>query len=388
MDKVRCAVIGVGAMGSDHCRNINEDISEVELTAVCDTNPDALLPIAEKFSVPGFATHQELLESGLVDMVIIATPHYFHPPIAIDAFKKGLHVISEKPIAVTVSDADAMIKAAKEADKIFGVMHQMRSSPRLRAVKKMIQDGLIGEINRTNMIFPSFRCQAYYNSQEWRATWTGEGGGILINQAPHALDLLTWWGGLPSRVTGFTRTRLHDIEVEDEAWALLEYSNGAIGYLYASTTEEPYDLEIDICGDRGRVKDDNSGLKFLQCKESISEFNKNAKGMWDGIGADPIPLELPKDPEGTLEGHAGIIQNCARAIKDKETPLFSPGEDGLAVVEMINAITLSSRRNKPVDVPVNRAEYDELMDELKATSKHKTTVSVQRVTDPKYAPKS
>jgi predicted dehydrogenase len=142
-------------------------------------------------------------------------------------------------VAVTVSDADAMIKAAKEADKVFGVMHQMRSSPRLRAVKKMIQDGLIGEINRTNMIFPSFRCQAYYNSQEWRATWTGEGGGILINQAPHALDLLTWWGGLPSRVTGFTRTRLHDIEVEDEAWALLEYSNGAIGYLYASTTEEP-----------------------------------------------------------------------------------------------------------------------------------------------------
>ena len=198
-----------------------------------------------------------------MDAVIIATPHYFHPPIALDAFARGVHVLSEKPLAVTVGAADSMIAGAQKSGLKFGVMYQMRAEPQNQAAKQVVESGVLGDIYRTSLTMGWYRSQAYYNSGGWRATWNGEGGGVLFNQAPHYLDLFAWLGGLPKTIMGQTRTRLHDIEVEDEAFATLEYANGAHGYLYASTTEIPNHNMLEICGDKGKLVLHGNSLKVF-----------------------------------------------------------------------------------------------------------------------------
>lgn len=379
-ETVRFGVIGTGGMGSGHVDMIPK-IPEATLTAVCDTDPKARAAAAAKSGVPAFATHTELLESGLVDAVVIATPHYFHPTIALDAFQRGIHVLSEKPLAVTVSSADAMIAGAKSSGCKFGVMYQMRSEPQNVAARKVVESGVLGEIYRTNLVMGWYRSQAYYNSGGWRATWSGEGGGVLINQAPHYLDLFTWLGGLPKTITGQTRTRLHDIEVEDEAFALLEYANGAHGYLYASTTEVPNTNTLEICGDKGKLVLDNGKLKVFGVETPIREFTETNESMWASPKSNAAEVELPADPP--IKGHAAITQNFARSILFGDT-LISPGEAGLNAVEMINGLILAGKTGKTVSVPVDRAEYDRLIRELKATSREKAEVKEQRVTDPNF----
>jgi predicted dehydrogenase len=380
-EKVRFGVIGVGGMGSGHC-NMIPQIPEAQLTAVSDVEPTTLQRITQKHEVPGFATHTELLDSGLVDAVVIATPHYFHPPIAIDAFQRGIHVLSEKPLAVTVHAADEMIAAAKASGLKFSVMYQMRTEPHFRAARQIVESGALGEIYRTSLVMGWYRSQAYYNSGGWRATWRGEGGGVLINQAPHYLDIFQWLGGLPSTITGTTRTRLHDIEVEDEAFATLQYANGAHGYLYASTTEIPNHNMLEICGDRGKIVLHGSVLKHYSIERSLREFTSANTEMWASPKASEIPVELP--PAAAIAGHGAITQNFAQAILHNE-PLISPGEEGLRAVELIDGIILSSKTGKTVSVPVDRAAYDELIAQLQADSQVKSKIAEQRVTDPSFA---
>jgi predicted dehydrogenase len=379
-DKVRFGVIGTGGMGSGHC-NMIPQLPETRLTAICDVDATTRENMARKYEVPGFATHSELLDSGLVDAVVIATPHYFHPPIAIEAFSRGLHVLSEKPLGVTVSAADAMIEAAQKSGKKFAVMYQMRSEPQNIAARKIVESGALGPLYRTSLVMGWYRSQAYYNSGGWRATWTGEGGGVLINQAPHYLDLFTWLGGLPLKITGQTRTRLHDIEVEDEAFATLEYENGAHGYLYASTTESPNQNMLEICGDKGKLVLDNGKLRVYTLDRALREFTQNAVEMWSGPKAQEVPVDLP--PEAAFKGHGAITQNLARAILYGE-PLMSPGEEGLNAVEMINGLILSGKTGKTVTVPVDRGEYDALIAKLQAASQEKDKVVELRVTDPHH----
>ena len=384
-ERVRFGVIGVGGMGSGHCGMI-PTIPEAELTAIADISAAVREPLAAKYGVPAFASATELIESGLVDAVIIATPHYDHPPIALEAFAKGLHVMSEKPLGVTVSGADLMIAAAKGAAQKhgskFGVMYQMRAEPQNLAARQVIESGILGDIRRTTLIMGWYRSQAYYNSGGWRATWAGEGGGVLINQSPHALDLFTWLGGLPTKITGTTRTVLHDIEVEDEAFAILEYANGAHGYLYTTTNQSPQQQGLEICGDQGKLTLDGNSLKVVLNDTPISEFTRDSPEMWASPKTQPYPVTLPC--EGEIKSHAAITQNFARAILHGE-PLIAPGEHGLNAVELINGIILSSKTGTTVTTPVDRAAYDALIEELKATSKQKTNVVEQRVTDPKFA---
>lgn len=380
-EKVRFGVIGVGGMGSGHCAQIPK-IPETELTAICDINPQTREAVASKHGVPGFTTHEELLDSGLVDAVTIATPHYFHPPIAIDAFKRGLHVMSEKPLAVTVSSADAMIAAARASGKKFGVMYQMRGEPQNQAARKVVASGQLGEIYRTSLVMGWYRSQAYYDSGGWRATWSGEGGGVLINQAPHYLDIFTWLAGLPMRLTGQTRTRLHDIEVEDEAFATLEYANGAHGYLYASTTEIPNHNMLEICGDKGKLILHGSSLKVFTVDTPIRKYTGESAEMWGSPKAEEVEVEIA--PPSEMKGHAIITQNFARSILYNE-PLLAPGAEGINAVELINGLILSSKTGKPITFPVPRAEYDSLIEHLKTSSREKSRVQEQRVTDPAFA---
>ncbi|BCW97164.1 MAG: Gfo/Idh/MocA family oxidoreductase [Fimbriimonadales bacterium] len=381
MQTVRFGVVGLGGMGLGHCRFLSEVVPETTLTAVCDTHPDRAQQAGEQFGVPHFTDPDAMFQSGLLDAVLIATPHYGHAPVAIRAFEHGLHVLVEKPLCVAVSEGDQMIAAARRAGAKFAIGYQHRFRPEVQAARRVIEQGILGEVRRTLLITAWYRTQAYYDSGGWRATWAGEGGGVLINQAPHFIDLWTWLGGLPCRVWGQTRTVLHEIETEDEAFALVEYPNGAHGYLYATTNEEPGENLIEICGDRGKLRLEGSDLQVWQLKHPIRAFTYEAEGMWDGIPAERIEPPFPKSPEGALEGQPALIQNFARAILYDE-PLVAPGEEGLHTVEVINALILSSKRGQPVSIPVDRAAYDALLAELKAQSRPKTRLREQRITDP------
>jgi len=377
MQKVRIGLIGLGGMGQEHMNKI-EEIPEAELTAVSDVDSEITEKISQEYKVSGFADYEKLLKSDLIDTVLIATPHYFHPEIGIAAMKKGIHCLSEKPIAVSVAAADEFLQAAKESDVTFAVMYQQRTLPEIRLARKLIKSGRLGKIKRTSMIEPNYRTQAYYDSGTWRATWKGEGGGVLINQSPHGIDLFLLLGGLPSRVTAKTRTRLHRIEVEDEATALVEYPNGAWGYYYTSTNEAPTGYFIEISGDEGKLTYQNGSLKVCSLKESIPEFTFTSKEMWASPEVIEQKLELPE----CEIGHKEIIRNFCRSIIFGEE-LISPGEEGIWTVEFINALILSGKKNKPVDIPVNREEYEELLESLKKTSQEKKVKKIERVSDPR-----
>jgi predicted dehydrogenase len=319
------------------------------------------------------------LDSGLVDAIIIATPHYFHPPIAADAMRKGIHVISEKPIAVTVSGADSMIQTAQETGVVFAVMFQHRTTPIHQAAKRLVEGGRLGPIYRTLLIDAHFRSQAYYNSASWRATWKGEGGGVLLNQAPHGMDIFTWLGGMPSRVTAQVSTRQHDIEVEDQAAAILEYPNGAIGYLLETVNEAPTGTRIELCGELGKLVIDDQGLRFWEIKPGVRTFSDATDAMWGR--PDVAQIEVPLEDRET--GHAAIVGNVARAILSGED-LISPGPEALAGLELANAMLLSGHKGRPVDIPLDRAEYDAFIAEKQASSQEKT-VEDRRITDPNHS---
>ncbi len=381
MDEVRFGVIGTGGMGTAHIHFI-KDIEEAELTAVCDADPEVCEPVAAENEVPGFADYRELIDSGLVDAVIVATPHYFHPPASIYAMRHGVHVLSEKPVAVTAKAADGMNCAAEETGVKFAVMHQRRTTPLYQAARKVMKDGRLGELYRTCCIDTHFRSKAYYDSAGWRATWKGEGGGVTINQAPHGMDVFMSLGGLPSRVTARTATRRHDIEVEDEASALLEYENGAIGYYHTSTTEAPTTEYMEFCGEKGKLVIFNGKLTFWALETPVQEFTDTSPEMW----ASPPAVEEKVMLEERETGHAAVIRNFARAILYDE-PLITPGVEGIWTVEFINALILSGKRGKPVDIPVDREEYEAFLEEMKRTSREKERTGPDlRVTDTHFAP--
>jgi predicted dehydrogenase len=376
--KVKLAVVGVGGMGSGHCGTVGE-IEETELVAVADIVPERAREIGEKHDVPFFTDHRELLEAGLADAVVVATPHYFHPVIAVDAFEAGLHVLSEKPIAVRVGEAEKMVAAAERSGKVFCVMFQMRSQPNVAKAQEIAESGEIGEIQRTLLISPEFRSQAYYDSGSWRATWGGEGGGVLLNQAPHIMDVFVSLGGLPSKVSGRCDTLLHEIEVEDHAEAMLQYENGASGYFYVSTNEAGPRV-LEIVGDRGRLRMDGGQLRFWRFETPVKEFNRTNTEMWGSPKREEVELDI----EEREAGHKVILEDFARVILHGGE-LLAPGACGLGSLELANAIILSSYKGEPVELPIDRGEYDALIEELQATSSFQDDWGATRSeTDPQF----
>jgi len=377
MKKVRIGVIGVGNMGGGHCNRARAlEKEKVELTCVCDIDESVAKERAEKFGVKYFLDYKKLINSGLCDAVVVATPHWFHPEIAIYAFKKGLHVLCEKPIAVTAGGAEKLVRAAKKSGKVFGVNFQRRLEGFTRKAKEIIESGELGEITRTLCIDPWYRSQSYYDSGTWRATWAGEGGGVLINQAPHTIDLFIHLGGMPVKVSAKTRARLHKIEVEDEVQASLEYKNGAWGCYYTSTCEPFGPLHFEFAGDKGKLVIREKEMTLYRYSFPVSRYTLKATKMWDNM---EVKKEVV-DPAPALS--KSIMENFRDAILKGEK-LFAPGEDGINAVEFFNACILSSNTGKEVKIPVPRKKYDELMEKLKKTSKKKRNVKIQRMTDPK-----
>jgi len=367
---VKLAVIGTGSMGCIHAREV-QDLAHTKLVAVCDSNQETADETAAQFEVDVYYDYHDLLNEADIDGVIIATPHYDHPPISIDSFQKGLHVLVEKPIAVQVKDGRRMIDAyhsteATHPGLVFAAVFMQRTYGYYRKIKELIDSGELGKLVRATWIITDwFRTQIYYDSGGWRATWVEEGGGVLLNQCPHNLDLFQWLVGMPDRVTGFAGIgKYHNIEVEDEVTAFFEYDQGLIGHFIASTAESPGTNRLEIVGELGKLLLEDGKLTFHRNRQSMFTFIEEAPGGFDKV--ETWKIEVPFTHHGR-PGYKHIIENFANAILYGE-PLIAPAVEGINSVMLANAILLSSFLNKTVTLPIDEDAYEQKLRELIKTS--------------------
>ncbi len=366
MDKVRIGVIGLGNIGRFHASCLIEGkVRRAELTAVCSRRPQ---PLPDHAAVRVFHELPPLLESGAVDAVVIATPHPQHAAEGIAALAAGLHVMMEKPVAAHKADAERLIAAHRQhPQSVFAAMFQFRTAPCYRKIREMLQAGDLGRIVRVNWINTDwFRTDAYYASSPWRATWRGEGGGVLINQCLHNLDMLQWLCGMPNRVRGFCRFgRYHPIEVEDEATAWIEWADGANGVFIGSTGEAPGTNRLEITGTRGRLVLESGRLTWDRNEIDMTDFCQSAP---DGFGKPATQsVEIPF--ENAPDSHVAVLQNFVDAILDG-APLLAPGAEGLHSVELANAIVFSSLLDRPLDLPMDGAAWQQRLQQLITQSSH------------------
>jgi predicted dehydrogenase len=366
---VRLGIIGIGNMGIHHAHMVDSGyIPGCCLAAVCDFKAERLklFPQAAAFRDP-----DALFASGLVDAVLIATPHYSHTPIGIKALKAGLHVLVEKPISVHKQDALRLVRAHTGKKQVFAAVFNQRTDPVYQKIRALVQDGELGRLQRIQWTITDwFRSQAYYDSGGWRATWAGEGGGVLLNQAVHNIDLYQWMFGLPKRVRALCGIgKRHEIEVEDEVTAIFEHGDGATGVFVTSTGEAPGTNRLEVAGDRGRLTLENGRLLFLRNEIPTSVYSRTTR---EAYAAQPHwNIEIPVRDRG--EQHAGILKNFTNAILRGEK-LLAPAREGLASVELINAMVYSSFQDKAVDLPLSASSYARLLARLAAQSKPKTRI--------------
>lgn len=384
MSLVKVGVIGIGNMGSSHARKLYDgEIKGAILSAVCDNREERHQWARENLpeNVACFDNEDAFLAHPDLDAVLIATPHYHHPEMAIKSFNKGLHVLVEKPAGVYTKNVRKMNETAKKSGKVFSMMYNQRTNPLYQKIRELILAGELGEIKRTNWIITDwYRSQSYYDSGGWRATWEGEGGGVLINQSPHQLDLWQWTTGMmPIRVHGFCSFgKYRNIEVEDDVTAFVEYENGATGIFITTIGEAPGTNRFEVVGDRGKMVVEHGKLTFSRLRQSEKEFNATYKG---GFGSpESWDIEIPIVGETT--DHVGIMQNWIDAIT-KGTPLLAPGEEGIKGLELSNAMYLSTWLNKPIDLPIDEdLFYEKLQEQIKNSTFEKkqtdnTTLDVE-----------
>ncbi len=328
-------------------------IPRMRLTAVADRSPEALTSFPKAKT---FTDGDELLRSGEVDAVLIATPHYSHTSIGSKALMAGLHVMVEKPISVHKADCERLIAAHVSKKQAFAAMFNQRTNPYYIKLRSLIQSGELGEVRRINWIVTNwFRTASYYASGGWRATWAGEGGGVLLNQCPHNLDLWQWIFGLPQKVRGFCHVgRYHEIEVEDDVTAYFEYASGTTGVFIASTGEAPGTNRLEVTAEKGRVVIENERFLFTRNETPMSEFCSTSKSAF----ASPSIWEVEIPIAGQSGGqHNAILENFVAAILDR-VPLIAPAAEGIHSVELANAILFSSFSNKTVDLPLDGKAYE------------------------------
>jgi predicted dehydrogenase len=365
MDKIRLGIIGMGNIGKYHADYLlNKKIARCELVAVCDA---INAPLEKYRPLKIFSDGEVLIKSGEVDAVIIATPHFQHTTLGVAAFASGVHALVEKPISSHKADAEKLIAAHEKFPKtVFAGMFQLRVEPRYEKIRALIRNGDLGKIVRVNWINTDwFRAEAYYTSSAWRATWRGEGGGVLLNQCLHNLDTLQWLCGMPARVRGFCQIgRFHNIEVEDNVTAYLEWPDGATGAFISSTGEAPGANRLEIVGTRGTLVLENQRLVFTRNATDMIEFSRTATQGFVKPEAhvEEIPFVNAAMP------HAVMTQNFVDAILDGK-PLIAPGEDGIHSVELANVMVFSSLLGQTIELPMNGADWARKLEQLIAESK-------------------
>lgn len=377
MNHVRIGIIGIGSMGSAHARElIAGKVAHAELTAVCDVRPERLEWAQQhlgehiaRFDQPG-----ELLRSGTVDAVLIATPHYDHPTLAIEALQQGLHTLIEKPAGVYTKAVAEMNAVALKSGKVFAIMYNQRTNPLYRKLKDLIDSGELGELKRSIWIITNwYRPQSYYDSGSWRATWAGEGGGVLLNQDPHQLDLWQWMCGMPKRVRAFMSFgKYRNIEVEDDVTAYVEYDNGATGLFVTTTGEAPGTNRLEVTGDRGKIVIEDNKLTFWRLRVPESQFNREFKG---GFGS-PECWKCDIPAYGDNSQHLGIMRNWVEAIRNG-TELIAPGIEGIHGLTLSNAMHLSAWTDDWAELPLDEELfYTKLQDRIAASTFRKEAANI------------
>jgi predicted dehydrogenase len=362
MKTIRIALVGAsGGIAETHLGAIAR-CPELRIVGMCDVVDRPMRDRAAGAGCPSFSDWRAMLKAVEPDLVTVATPHPFHPLVAVDAMRAGAHVLTEKPMAVEVRDADRMVAVSKATRRILAVNFQMRLRAVEEEMKRRVDAGEVGELIRTLCVEPWYRSDAYYRSATWRGKWGPEGGGVLMNQAPHTQDLLCWLAGMPRRVWGWARTRFHPMECEDSAQAMLEYPNGAPGYITTSTVEPGVHGRLQIIGEKGGLELAGRELFKITFTPSILKHMRNAKGMWDQPKSD---MQLIKVPKGGGGLHYDVYRDLIRAIRTGSQPRTNAAE-GRKSLELANATVLSSVTGKPVTLPVNRAAYSAVLKKLRA----------------------
>ncbi|HAS83570.1 MAG TPA: oxidoreductase [Verrucomicrobia bacterium] len=369
---VRIGIVGIGNMGSSHAKlMLDNKIPGATLAAICDTNPKRF----EAFpGIPHWTDSNTMLREAKIDAVVIATPHYDHTTIGIAALTAGFHVLVEKPISVHKADAQRLIDTKRTKKQVFSAMFNQRTDPRYRWLKQHIESGDFGRINRVNWIITDwFRSQSYYDHGAWRATWEGEGGGVLLNQCPHQLDLMQWLFGMPVAVRAFCqRGRFHEIEVEDDVTAYLEYANGANGVFITTTGEAPGTNRLEVAAENGRIIVEGNTISIIRNMVPTSAFCKTSDKPF--AGPENITETVTFKNHG--EQHTGIFKNFVAAIKG-EAELIAPAVEGINSVELANAMILSGQQQKTITLPLDAAAYEKNLKSLIRNSKVKKAKTVK-----------
>ena len=372
MNTVRIGIIGMGNIGSHHATYLLDGkVKRAQVTAVSRTLPEKLQQSKPR-GLKVFTDGEELIRSREVDAVIIATPHYQHTSLGIAALKAGLHVMVEKPISAHKADAEKLIAVRRQHPKqVFAAMFQLRTESRYAKIKKLIAENQLGQIVRLTWIMTDwFRSEAYYSSGGWRATWKGEGGGVLINQCLHQLDMLQWLLGMPSRVRSFVQLgRFHDIEVEDNVTAYMEFPSGAAGTFITTTGEAPGTNRLEIAGEMGKLLLENDALTFYRNETSMFQHSKTSRLGFQKPDAWKIEIPISNEPAQ----HATLTQNFVDSILDG-VPLIAPGEEGIHSIELANVLLYSGLLEKTIDLPLDAAAYESKLKELIAASKTRKKV--------------
>ena len=373
MENVRIGIVGLGNMGKTHRASLRAGkVAGLTLTAICGRA--GAMPAAEE-GERQFTDAHEMIRSGAIDALLIATPHYSHTSLGIAALEAGLHVMVEKPLSVHKADCERLIAAHRGGHQVFAAMFQLRTDPVYRQIKSLISDGELGEIRRILWDCTDwFRTETYYASGGWRATWKGEGGGVLLNQCPHNLDLYQWLFGMPDQVTGFCQFgRYHDIEVEDDVTAYFRYADGKHASFLTSTGEAPGRNLLQITGEKGMLSLEGRRLTFQRNRQPMSEFSAETSAGF--AKPEAWTIDIPVEPGAS--SHMEVLQNFANAIRHGEA-LIAPAAEGMRSIELANAILLSTWKNRTVDLPMDSAEYEAELQHRIATSTH-----VKKPRDPK-----
>ena len=376
MEALKIGILGIGNEGSMFARRILEgECPEVELVAVCDHNPERLAFAAENYpNVARFATREEMYDSGLCEGIVIAVPHYDHPGFAIECMRRGLHVMVEKPAGVYTKQVREMNEEAKKHDVVFAMMFNQRTNCVYRKMRELVQSGKYGNIRRTNWLITNwYRPQAYYDSGDWRATWSGEGGGVLMNQCPHQLDLWQWICGMPVKVqTQMHFGKWHDIEVDDDVTTYVEYANGATGVFITSTGDACGSNRFEIQMDKAKLVAEGNNLTVIELETAEPEFTKTNTAPF----ASPKKQEIDPELDGENRQHMGVLAAWAKAVRLGE-PLIAGGEEGIHGLTLANAMYLSAWKGEAVTLPFDEDEYYEELMKRVATSRRKTNVVAQ-----------
>jgi predicted dehydrogenase len=371
--KVRVGLVGLGAIGGNTHAKYLTQLDNVEFAGVCDVVAQKADELAAQSGTKAYYSYEDMFNDAQLDAVIIAVPHYDHPTIAIAAFERGIHVMCEKPIAVHLNDAKRMIDAYENAKKkhpnlLFGLMFNERTIPIYRKAKEMVESGVLGKLTRATWIHTEwFRSQTYYDSGDWRATWAGEGGGILTNQCPHTLDMYQWLLGVPSQITGHAHIgKYHNIEVEDEVTAYFEHENGMIGHLVVTTAEVPGTNRLEIVGENGKLVLEGGKLLHHKLPMSMLEYSQTTDQRFNKMKAEKLEVEINKD---VPYGHKQVTAIFVEKILSGNGRLVAEGREGLGALTLANGIMLSSFQKRTVDVPIDSDAFESKLKELIQASK-------------------